>query len=196
LGMSKHQRVVLAILVSLTCIISQTLDANAARSARQSARTGSRLNVTGDVVRVDVQSRTMTLRSGGATISLNISNPVLQGYSSIGAIRKGDRVGAGYTADGIFIAKLPRSAGKEEATVVETAPAPKGKKSKKSLPFARRSSADARSFASADNNKDGKISAIELCVVIPDLTMDQFRQYDKNHDGYLDKTEFEQIKLP
>jgi Ca2+-binding EF-hand superfamily protein len=55
---------------------------------------------------------------------------------------------------------------------------------------------DGKSFADVDNNKDGKISAIELSVVIPGLTMEQFRQYDKNHDGYLNKAEFEQIALP
>ena len=113
LAMSRHQRVALVILLSLTCIIAQALHANAATSKRPPARTGGRLNVTGDVVRVDVQTRTMTLRSGGTTISLDISNPVLQGYGSIGAIKKGDRVGAGYTADGIFITKLPRFSGKE-----------------------------------------------------------------------------------
>ena len=55
---------------------------------------------------------------------------------------------------------------------------------------------DGKSFADVDNNKDGKISAMELSVVIPNLTVEQFRQYDKNHDGYLNKAEFEQIALP
>ena len=54
---------------------------------------------------------------------------------------------------------------------------------------------DGKSFAEVDNNKDCKISPIELCVLVPDLTMEQFRQYDKNHDGHLDKAEFGQIKL-
>ena len=191
--MSKHQTLALAILLSMSCIIIQAVQTSAAPSTRQSARTSSGHNVTGDVIRVDTQNRTMTLRSGGATVSLDISNPVLQGYVSLSAIRKGDRVGARYTADGIRITKLPKSAGKEGPENVAT---PEVKKSKKSLPFARRNNLDERSFSSVDNNKDGKISPIELSVVIPGLTMDQFRQYDKNHDGYLDRSEFEQITLP
>jgi Ca2+-binding EF-hand superfamily protein len=46
-----------------------------------------------------------------------------------------------------------------------------------------------------DNNKDGYISPIELCVLFPNLTMEQFRQYDTNRDGLLSKAEFDQIKL-
>ena len=31
---------------------------------------------------------------------------------------------------------------------------------------------------------------MELSTVIKDITMDQFRKYDKKHLGYLDKEEF------
>jgi EF hand len=200
--MSKHQVLAAAILMGMICIATQMVQAKAVTAARQSVRAGGRIDVTGEVLRVDTQTRTITLRSGGSSISLDISNPVLQGYSSVAGIRRGDRVGAGYTADGIHIVKLSKVSekGGPEKSTVEKAPAekpgaPPTKKSKKTLPFARRTNANGKSFASVDNNKDGKISPIELSVVIPDLTIEQFRQYDKNHDGYLDKAEFEQIKL-
>ncbi len=45
-------------------------------------------------------------------------------------------------------------------------------------------------FRDVDNNKDGKISPIELSVVFPDLTMQKFKEYDKNGNGFLDESEF------
>ncbi len=191
--MCKHQIVVLAILLSITCIVTQGVQAKSRTSARQSQHTHGRIDVTGEVLKVDIDARSMTLRSGGRMINLDISNPVLQGYGSVTAIKKGDRVGAGYTANGIRITKLPRIEGLPEKNV----PAPPSvQKPKKPSPFARRMNTDGKSFADVDNNKDGKITPIELSVVIPDLTMEQFRQYDKNHDGHLNRAEFEQITLP
>lgn len=49
-------------------------------------------------------------------------------------------------------------------------------------------------FRDVDNNKDGKVSAVELTVLFPDLTLQQFREYDKNGDGVLDEPEFRAAK--
>jgi len=49
-------------------------------------------------------------------------------------------------------------------------------------------------FWDVDNNKDGKITAIELTVLYPDLTLQQFREYDKNGDGFLNEQEFRAAK--
>jgi len=58
----------------------------------------------------------------------------------------------------------------------------------------RRAKTDGQNFEDVDNNKDGWISPVELCVLIPDMTMEQFRKYDKNGDGRLDRVEYGQIK--
>lgn len=49
-------------------------------------------------------------------------------------------------------------------------------------------------FWDVDNNKDGKISPIELSVLFPDLTLQQFREHDKNGDGFLNEQEFRAAK--
>ena len=188
--MAKYQMVVLAITLSIASIITPTAQGKTGTFAQRSQ---GRIDFVGEVIKVDPAGRSMTLRSGGRTVSFDISNPVLQGYGSVTAIKKGDRIGAGYTVDGIHITKLSKiteKSGAEKAvpTNVQTP--------KKQLRIARRTKTDGKSFADVDNNKDGKISPVELSVIVPDLTIEQFRQYDKNHDGYLDKAEFEQIKLP
>ncbi len=54
---------------------------------------------------------------------------------------------------------------------------------------------DPYTFGTVDNNKDGKISPVELCVVIQDLTMEEFRSYDTNGDGFLDQKEFKRVRI-
>ena len=193
--MTKYRTLVVTILVGATCILAPAVQGKTGTSAQRSQNARGRVAFVGEVLKVDTASQSMTLRSGGNTISFDISNAVLQGYGSIAAIKKGDRVGAGYTADGIHITKLPRIA--ERTAPEKNVPGPpRVQKPKKPSPFARRMKTDGKGFADVDNNKDGKISPIEISVVIPNLTMEQFRQYDKNHDGYLNKAEFEQITLP
>ena len=198
--MNKHPMLLLAIALGLTCILASAVQGKTATSAQRPQGTRGRVDFVGEVLRVNPDSRSMTLRSGGSTVSFDISNAILQGYGSIASIKKGDRVGAGYTADGIRIAKLPKVSEKaavEKSLSEKTVPTPpRVQTRKKSSLFARRMKTDGKSFADVDNNKDGKISPIELSVVIPNMTMEQFRQYDKNHDGHLNKAEFEQITLP
>ena len=189
----RYVRFALLILLSVSFIGVQAVHARKASVTPSESAVGR--SVSGEVIKVDTETRSMTLRSGPLRINLDISNPVLQGYGSLTAIKKGDRVGVAYTAFGIRITKLPKTGADEKAPpeALETRPA---KKAKKPSPFARKERVEGRSFTSVDNNKDGKISPIELSVVIPDLTVEQFRQYDKNHDGHLDRAEFEQIRLP
>lgn len=196
---AKYQTLVAAIVLGTT-LIAPAAQGKTGTSAQRSQSARGRVDFVGEVLKVDTHSQSMTLRSGGNTVSFDISNAVLQGYGSIAGIKMGDRIGAGYTRDGIHITKL---SGMTEKTVPDknlpekgVPVLPRAQKPKKSSLFARRTKTDGKSFADVDNNKDGKISAIELSVVIPGLTMEQFRQYDKNHDGHLDRAEFEQIKLP
>ena len=190
--MAKCQMLVLAIALSIASIFTPTVQGKTGTSAQRSQ---GRIDFVGEVVKVSPAARSMKLKSGGNTVSFDISNPVLQGYGSVTAIKKGDRVGVGYTADGIHITRFYGISEKNApernlpaSTRVQTL--------KKASHFARRIRTDGTSFTDVDNNKDGKISPIELSVVIPNMTMEQFRQYDKNHDGHLNKAEFEQITLP
>ena len=197
--MAKYRTLIVAI-ISGVILIAPAVQGKAATSAQRSQSARGRVDFVGEVLKVDTVSQSMTLRSGGSTVSFDISNALLQGYVSVASIKKGDRVGAGYTTDGIRITKLPKAAQQtavEKSLPEKTVPAPPSvRKPKKPSLFARRMKTDGKSFADVDNNKDGKISPIELSVVIPSLTMEQFRQYDKNHDGYLNRAEFGQITLP
>jgi Cu/Ag efflux protein CusF len=191
---------VLAILLSIPSMAALAVQARTVTVAWQSQDAHDRTDVVGEVLKVDTEAHSITLRKGLITITLHISHPVLQGYGSVAAIKKGDRVGVGYTPEGIHITKMARIADeggppKDLAEKSLSAPSPP-RKARKPSPFARRARGNGKSFAEVDNNKDGKISPVELSVVIPNLTVEQFRQHDKNHDGHLDRAEFEQIKIP
>ena len=45
-------------------------------------------------------------------------------------------------------------------------------------------------FRDVDENKDGKVTPVELSVVLKDLTMGQFKGYDRDSDGFLNESEF------
>jgi hypothetical protein len=64
----------------------------------------------------------------------------------------------------------------------------------KTTPVRLRDKPRSSEFRDVDNNKDGKISPVELTVIFPDLTLQQFREYDKNGDGFLDEPEFRAAK--
>lgn len=46
-----------------------------------------------------------------------------------------------------------------------------------------------------DKDKDGKLSMEELTGGMPDMTEDMMKQYDANHDGFLDEQEFNAMML-
>ncbi len=50
------------------------------------------------------------------------------------------------------------------------------------------------SFADVDNNKDGKISPVELGAVLPSVTIEDFKRYDRNGDGFLDASEYKTVR--
>jgi hypothetical protein len=147
----------------------------------------------GRVVQVNVVAETLSVREGGNTVGFDVSNPVFSGYSSLSAVKIGDRVAVFYTAGGTRVAKLTgplASSGKEKVRPVGQ-PADRAAQGKRQTRLIRREkNADTTGFCEADVNKDGKITPVGLSVVIKDVTMDEFRQYDKGHKGYLNKAEF------
>ncbi len=168
----------------------------AAGTAHPATRVGAMSGLSGTVVAVDAGGRTFSLKERGNVVGFDASNPALTGYRTLSDMQVGDRVAVSYTAMGIKVAKLGgrrENAPEKEAGLQRQSDQvpPAGKRIKgvtKILKRAKKGSGE--SFDDVDANKDGKISPVELSTVIKDITMDQFRKYDKKHLGYLDKEEF------
>jgi len=171
--------------------------------AGQTARAG----FTGSVVAVDVGAATFSLKERGNVVGFDASNPALTGYRTLADMRVGDKVKVSYTATGIEVAKLgarrerpekkeaavepqpPQAKPVEKPQPPRARPVEKPTKGVKKLPR-RAKKGSGEDFEDVDLKKDGKITPVELSIVIKDLTMEQFRKYDKKHRGYLDKQEF------
>jgi len=150
-------------------------------------RTKLKIDFAGTVNSIDPASATLSVRNQGKTISFDMSRVILIGYENIAQIKSGDKVSVGYTPYGLQIRKgiLPithRDAPPRQAALQMTAPI--GITDKR-YP---------KSFNNIDNNKDGKITPIELSVMVTDLTIEQFIKYDKNGDGCLNRPEFNTVK--
>ncbi len=164
--------------------------------ARPEARPAAKAGFAGSVVAVDVGAATFSLKEKGNVIGFDASNPVLAGYRTLADMRVGDMVRVSYTATGIEVAKLggrrERAARKEGGAETQPPQAQVREKPTKGVKklLRRAKIGDGECFDDVDLKKDGKITPVELSIVIKDLTMEQFRKYDKKHRGYLDKEEF------
>ncbi len=163
-------------------------------------KTKQKVDFAGTVTNVDPETATLSLRSQGKTISFDMSRVILMGYGSTREIKKGDEVSVGYTQFGLQIRKgvfaitqresVPhrKAAPQQPATRAETA------KSQRDTPIRMKDNKNPTSFKDVDNNKDGKITPIELCLLVPDLSLQKFKEYDKNGDGCLNEQEFSAVK--
>jgi hypothetical protein len=179
--------IIAAVLVA--CIFGASHD-SPAKSANP-AGTGRAFS--GRVVQVNVVTDTLFVREGGNTVGFDVSSPVFSGYSSLSAVRVGDRVAVSYIPEGTRIARLSRGAAPavEEKLRSVGQPAIQRNSGKRQTGLIKRGkNLDTTGFTEADVNRDGKITPVGLSVVIKDVTMDEFRQYDKSHKGYLSKAEF------
>lgn len=138
----------------------------------------------GTVVSVSPLTGSMTVRGPQTTVTFDLTNPVLKGYRNLGSIRKGDRIAVSYTASGIRITKGHGSAA--PAIAAKTGP-------DKERPRRDKVSHGGTGFEDIDENKDNRISPVELSAAIADLSMSHFSRYDKNGDGFLDRSEFGSI---
>jgi hypothetical protein len=141
------------------------------------------LGLTGVVQTVDLVSKTVGVKAGKQVIVFDARNARLKGYGSLGDVSRGDTVTVAYRPQGVSISKIHGCS---------RTPAPSAKAGRGQM---RRLTTGerGRSFEDADENNDGKISAVELSVVVPGLTLNRFRQYDKDGDGYLSRKEFDEV---
>ena len=171
-------------------------------------KTKQKVDFSGSVTNVDPATATLSIRSQGKTITFDMSRVILMGYGNTGEIRKGDVVSVGYTQFGLQIQKgafavthresAPHQevfAQKETVPPKVVAKAETAKpRSQRTIPVRIKDIKNPTSFKDIDNNKDGKITAIELCVLVPDLTLQKFKEYDKDGDGCLNEREFSAVK--
>lgn len=140
----------------------------------------------GKVVAVHLEAKTLTVQLGTGNVTFDLSNPTLEGFKGVGDIKPGVLVSIGYTRAGV---KMSKGFGKG----VSPQHPVKAKGDKRQRVAQRLPRND---FTGCDVNEDGKISPVELSMIMPGLTMSQFRTHDKNGDGCLDKSEFEALEKP
>lgn len=156
---------------------------------------------TGKVAKVDTASRTISLNTSGKQLAFDLVNPVLRGYQNTNDIKVGDTVSLAYIPDGIAIAKGETFPDDLKAQTTADDLSPPKNNNKKSRQNANNRGAPVRvkykvnrmSFADVDNNKDGKVSPVELGAVLPSVTMEDFKRYDRNDDGLLDANEYKSV---
>ena len=164
--------------------------------ARPEARPAAKAGFAGSVVAVDVGAATFSLKEKGNVVGFDASKPILTGYRTLADMRIGDMVRVSYTATGIKVANLggrrERAARKEGGAQTQPPQVQVREKPTKGVKklLRRAKIGDGECFDDVDLKKNGKITPMELSIVIKDLTMEQFRKYDKKHRGYLDKGEF------
>ncbi len=152
----------------------------------------SKSHINGQVIRINADSNTVILRIGNKPVNLDISNASFSGYRSINDIKTGDWLRISYTSSGV---KISRSSQKQSDVKQNELTEEKIKRNKKQRMMARfeRPKTPGYSFRDIDNNKDGKITPVELSVIMPNITMEKFKEYDKNGDGYLDASEYLEV---
>jgi hypothetical protein len=155
---------------------------------------------TGKVTRLD--PGTIAVLTSDKHFSFDLVNPVLRGYANASDIKVGDIVSLGYISGGIAIAKgetFPEDLKPQTAADDLSAPKTNNKKYKQTAnsrgtPVRVKYKVNRMSFAEVDNNKDGKISPVELGAVMPSITMETFKKYDRDGDGFLDANEYKAVK--
>ncbi len=176
-------------------------DENLAGSPASGKKTSSPLMIfTGKVTKID--AGTIAVRTSDKHLAFDLINPLLRGYAGTGDIKIGDIVSLGYISSGIAIAKgetFPEDLKPQTMADDLSPPKTNNRKSRQTAnnhgrPVRVKYKVNRLSFPDVDNNKDGKISPVELGTVLPSVTMEDFKKYDRNGDGYLDANEYKAVK--
>jgi hypothetical protein len=165
--------------------------AKAAKAKKGTHRAGT---FVGSVVWADPGTKTITIKGRGRIVTFDASNPTFRGFRNIGDIKEGSYASVTYTSTGLRITRATRADAAAEPAVELGAeksgaakPVKAAKTAKGKIPRVQQKGL---AFADVDENKDGKITAVELSTVMPGITIDQFKQYDRNNDGCLSEPEY------
>lgn len=167
-------------------------DNTSEKSPKIKMRVRTKGDFVGKVTKVDVANKTISVKNKGILVTFDITNPRLIGYKSIDQIKSGDSISIGYTSSGIVISRFTG-----KIPIMPTGPSLQkraGSVSKKGSFMRVKERSNSTAFNDVDHNDDGRISPAELSAVINGLSMEQFKKYDKNGDGYLDRKEYGAIR--
>ncbi|MCX7966282.1 MAG: hypothetical protein N2596_06625 [Syntrophorhabdaceae bacterium] len=142
--------------------------------------------LSGQVIKVDRDGNTITVKIAGQPVNLDISNLSLKSYKNIDEIKKNDWINITYTSEGTVITRPLK---KQVDITQKEIKSEKAAETKKIHFRIKRVKTRGKSFVDIDNDRDNRISPVELSVIFPDLTMERFKAYDKNKDGFLDEGE-------
>ncbi len=159
------------------------------KAAKVKARGGS--SFIGVVVGVDETTKTISLKGRGRIITFDASSPTFRGFRGLEDVRVGSYAAVSYTKVGTRISKATKGEAVMGPERTDERPTAARKESKKRI---ARVQEKGIGFSDVDENKDGKITPVELSVVVSDLTMERFKEYDKNGDGCLSQSEYGLVK--
>jgi hypothetical protein len=170
-----------------------------AGSAKILIRARSKGDFMGSVANINLVSKTITVKNKGVIVTFDVLNPVFKGYKNLEQIRVGDKVAISYTGDGTRITKATDIILRQEAIMPHSEPVRQKHETattNKGRPIRVKERTNSIYFRDVDNNSDGKITPVELSAVIPDLTVQDFKKYDRNGDGCLNESEYNTINKP
>jgi len=187
--MKKTLLIITGLIIGITLATTGlTQEKPAEQSPKIKLRVRTKGDFVGKVVRFDTTNKIISVKNRGVLVTFDVANPRLIGYKTLDQIKPGDSVSVSYTGDGAIISRftgkipvMPAGPSQQKRTASV---------SKKGGPVRVKERTNSTAFNDVDHNADGKISPAELSAVVPGLTMEQFKKYDRNGDGCLDRGEY------
>ena len=190
------KKTLIIIISIIACITMVSTGFTQGKSSEKSPKLKLRVRTKGDfvgkVAKVDTTNKIISVKNKGMVVTFDVANPRLIGYKNLAQIKPGDPVSISYTGDGAIISRFTG-----KIPVMPTGPSQQKRTasvSKKGGPVRVKERTNSTAFNDVDQNADGKISPAELSAIIPGLTMEQFKKYDKNGDGCLDRGEYNAVR--